>query len=129
MLAGGPRSAKTTRAKRWGILSECPVFHTDDAMGLGWSECSAEVATWFDRRGPWIIEGIAAVRALRKWLRTRRPAPCDLVVWMDTPVVVLTTGQESTFKGCRTVWAEIVPELVDRGVVAMSYLGAQRVRG
>ena len=57
--------------------------HTDDVKHLEWSAASLEVATWFDAPGPWIVEGAAAVRALRKWLATNPfITPADAIYWM-----------------------------------------------
>lgn len=130
VIAGGPHSGKTTLALKLGAArGDCPVYHSDDAMALGWSECSAEVALWLDRPGPFIIEGVATVRALRKWMRAHDGAPCDIVLWLDAPLTELTPGQAALFKGCRTVWSEITPELVDRGVRVLSHLHRARGRG
>lgn len=82
-----------------------------------WSEASARVSLWLDCPGPFIIEGVAAVRALRKWLeRNRTGKPADLIIAMWIARVPLTDGQERMAKGCRTVWREISPELEARGV-------------
>ena len=40
-----------------------------------WSAASAEVARWLDDEGPWIIEGVAMSRALRKWRRSSLCVP------------------------------------------------------
>lgn len=112
VIAGVPRAGKTT-------LAGPDAHHTDALIGTrAWSEASAEIATWFDIfRAPWTIEGVAAVRAFRKFLRARgNVAPCDRVVWLDTPRVALTPGQETMAKGCRTVWREVRPELLARNV-------------
>lgn len=115
VIAGVPRAGKTTMANSYVR----PIArHTDDLIGSRpWSEVSVEVATWFDAPGPWIVEGVAAVRALRKWLRTHDTgAPCDRVIWFDVPRVAPLPGQLVMAKGCRTVWHEIRAELVARGV-------------
>lgn len=113
-IAGGPRCGKTTLASALGVA---PVRHTDDLISKGWSEASAEAATWFDETGPWIIEGVAVPRALRKWLAAHPDGkPCDIVYWLDTPHTELTKGQRGMLRGCETVWREIVGELERRGV-------------
>lgn len=96
-----------------------PKRHTDDLISFGWSRASEIIATqWFIMPGPWVIEGVAAVRALRKWLRAHpEGAPCDRVIWMNTPHVMLAPGQDTMAKGCRTVWNEISAELEGRGVI------------
>lgn len=111
-IAGGPRCGKTTLAETLGAAR-----HTDDLIERGWSEASALTATWFDEPGPWIIEGVAVPRALRKWLAANPEGrPCDVVHWLGAPRVPLTDGQVSMFKGCAKVWGEIVGELQRRGV-------------
>jgi hypothetical protein len=98
------------------------VLHTDDLIGkLDWSSASAQVATWFDAPGSWIIEGVAIPRALRKWLATHpscapNRTPCDEIRWLGTPRVPLTSGQAAMAKACETVWDEVRPELERRGV-------------
>lgn len=114
IIAGGPRSGKTTLAATYPGL----VLHTDSLIWeLDWSAASAEAAAWFDVPRPWVIEGVAAVRALRKWLAAHASGqPADLVLWLGTPRMALTRGQEMMAKGCETVWAEVLPLLRARGV-------------
>lgn len=141
-IAGGPRTGKTTLAGKIAadiVTMECdscgwpaaehgcatpilgrviaPVRHTDDLIHLGWSEASAAAALWFDEPGPWIVEGVAVPRALRKWLASH-PAgkPCDVVYWLEDPHEELTPGQAAMTKGCATVWEEVADELHARGV-------------
>ena len=111
---GGPRTGKTTLANTYDV----EVRHADDLIGeCEWSEVSERVAVWFDRPGPWVVEGVAAVRALRKWLaRCPDGRPCDLVVWLDVPRVDTTSGQDAMGKGCATIWADVEAELIARGV-------------
>ena len=119
VIVGGPKTGKTTFAKKLSSDTEIvPVRHTDDVISLGWSEGSAEVATWFDKPGSWIVEGVAAVRALRKWLDAHRDGkPCDVVKMMLTgPFGTPTKAQAAMTKGHNTVWAEIENDLRDRGV-------------
>lgn len=117
VIVGGPRCGKTTLAATLGL----PTRHTDDVIGLGWSEASAEVATWLDAPGPWCIEGVAAARALRKWLAAHESgAPCDEIRLLWVPLVERTDGQERMALGIETVWCEISDELIARGVAVVS---------
>ena len=117
VVAGGPRVGKTTLANSVGERSGLVVRHTDDLALMGWSEASAAASHWFDSPGRWAVEGVATVRALRKWLlRERFGKPCDVVVWLETPRVRLTHGQDALAKGCATVWHDVAPALRDRGV-------------
>ncbi len=115
VIAGVPRSGKTILADQLTDMGE--VQHTDDLIGhLEWSAASAAVARWFDEAGPWVIEGVATIRALRKWFRAH-PAglPCDLLLWLPTPCVPLTQGQRRMAKACDTVYREVQPQLLSRG--------------
>lgn len=126
VVAGGPRTGKTTYA---GTLTPHPL-HTDVLVGtVPWSGASEEVAEWFDRPGPWVVEGVAAVRALRKWLAAHPTGkPCDSVRWLAEPKVSRDRGQETMAKGCETIWAEVLPLLRKRGVTIVHGLPVPVVR-
>lgn len=118
LVAGGPRVGKSTLAFRLATSSAVPVFGSDSLIGAySWSDASAEVAKWYSLPGPWIIEGVAVPRAIRKWLASHPTgSPADLIYYSDAPKVLRTQGQERMGKGVSTVWAEIVDELKSRGV-------------
>jgi len=129
VIVGGPRTGKTTLAATLGL----PARHTDDVMRLGWSAASAEVATWFGAPGPWVVEGVATARALRKWLAAHAAGrPCDRVILLWRPAVDVTPRQSVMARGVRTVWREIAPEVVVRGVEVLvcpeGHADAQEVR-
>ena len=122
VVIGAPRAGKTTYADARGQREGVEVRHTDDLIGtLDWSGVSAHVAsTWFAEPGPWIVEGVAAVRALRKWLRNNREGmPCDEVVVLEHPWIALTAGQARMAKVCAKVWREIRADLEQRGVLVV----------
>lgn len=116
VITGGCRCGKTSFSNGLNCTS---VLHGDDllASGTSWSGLSEEMSWWFDRQGSWVIEGVQASRALRKWLESH-PAgkPCDMVIRMTSPKSELTSGQVTMNLGERTVWDEIEPELRQRGV-------------
>lgn len=142
VITGGPRTGKTTladqlvedgnrnharelreagRTNRALLLYIPPtVHHTDDLMPMGWSNTTQHVADhWLDATGPWIIEGVAVCRALRKW-REAHPGespPVDKVIRLTTPHVALTKGQATMAKGDETVWQEIAGWLYAAGVM------------
>ena len=113
-MAGGPRTGKSTLAGALGL----PVLSTDVLIvSYDWSQASEQVATWFDLTGPWVIEGVAAGRALRKWIKANLEGkPCDHILYLTHAYEQLTPGQATMAKGCATVWREILPELLKRGV-------------
>lgn len=128
VILGGPKTGKTTLAgglqrdltNYFGPLSTGQVRHTDDLIHLGWSEASQAAALWLDEPGPWIIEGVAVVRALRKW-RDAHPGaapPVDRVIRLATPLphVEISSGQAAMAKGEYTIWREIRAWLIDHGI-------------
>ena len=118
LVTGGPRTGKTTIAAEFGGVRAVPVRGTDSLIGAyDWSAASAVVAEWFDAPGPWIIEGVAVPRALRKWL-AKHPTgkPADKVVWLEFPKVDRTPRQDSMARAVETVWLQVQPHLVRRGV-------------
>lgn len=133
VICGGPRTGKTTQAgslqrdltNYFGPLSTGQIHHSDDLIAelahLGkdaWSEGSRRVTEWLDAPGPWIIEGVALARALRKWREAHpgEPPPVDRVIRLTTPHVELTRGQAAMAKGEETVWQEIAGWLLGEGV-------------
>lgn len=116
IITGGSRTGKTTLAAQ--ICGSHPVWHTDSLVELPWSEQSNTVACWLQHPGPWIIDGCAATRALRKWLDLADDGvpPCEVIIRCVRPVVERTKGQETLSRGEATIWAQIEIELVARGV-------------
>lgn len=128
-ITGGPKTGKTTLAERLFERHDWPhaqpncdgcgqLYHTDDLIHLGWSEASQAATAWLDEPGPWIIEGVAVVRALRKWRDQHpgEPPPVDRVIRLTTPHVELSKGQATMAKGEETVWQEIAGWLLGSGV-------------
>ena len=113
VICGGPKTGKTT-------LGGPDALHTDDLIAThGWSQDSQHIADdWLERPGPWTIEGVTAVRGLRKWLRANPEGkPCDKALLLTVPHVELTPKQASMAKGIATVWDEIATDLRSRGVI------------
>jgi hypothetical protein len=129
VICGGPRTGKTTFAAtisdEAGDPTGITVGHTDDLIAqcahLGkdaWSEASRLAGLWLDRPGPWIIEGVALARALRKWREAHlgEPPPIDRVIRLTESHVALTKGQAAMAKGEETVWREIESWILHAGV-------------
>lgn len=132
IIVGGPKSGKTETSNALSkIIYErtipgftIPLRHTDDLIGKGlsWSEESLHVSTWFDDPGPWIIEGIVTVRALKKWL-ARSPIhekPADYIFYAEVARVPLNLKQQALMKQCNDVWKEVWLPLLSSGVVVRS---------
>lgn len=116
-IAGGPRTGKSTLSARLERSLGLQAQHTDDLVGvLEWSECSEEAARWMAEPGPWIIEGTAVIRALRKALKASPERPCDVLLVLTEPKVPTTRGQDAMAKGVATVLSGIIDELRARGV-------------
>ena len=113
VIAGGPKTGKTTLAARMG--REC--LHTDDLIHLGWVGARDEVARRLGPDAPAVIEGVQTIRGLRQWLREHPEGkPCDELIWLERAKVPRTQGQAIMARGIETVLLEIEPELVRRGV-------------
>lgn len=116
VIIGGPKTGKTTLATELAEQTHGIVRHTDDLMKLDWSAASAVASEWFDL--PYdVIEGVMAVRALRKWLkRNAKGKPCDKILYLTKIHVPLTHGQRSMTKSIATIFEGIYDALVARGV-------------
>jgi hypothetical protein len=116
VVAGGPGRGKSTLAKKL-VGPGVRHHHGEELVGIEWSAGSELASTWFDEPGPFVCENVGMARALRKWL-ARNPTgiPADVVVHLAEPTRETTAKQESMARGCATVWAEIKPELLLRGV-------------
>jgi hypothetical protein len=117
VIAGGPRTGKTTLASTIAAEHGLSPLSTDDLMGrFEWSALSEHVAERMSEPGPWLWEGVRAVHAMRKWLASHpQGAPADFVLWLSVPKVERTPGQVTMGKGVTKVWQEIAAELRRRG--------------
>jgi hypothetical protein len=117
-IVGAPRCGKSTLARRMAFRLGLEAWHTDDLCGvLEWSEASDEVARWMAHPAPWLVEGVAVARALRKCLRAAPDEkPVDHVIYLTEAVAPQTQGQIAMGKGIATVWKAIEPALLALGV-------------
>jgi hypothetical protein len=124
IVIGGPRTGKSTYARMLraqGIKTYCTdpkslVKEPEDDVeylpeGLDWSEGSQYVAdNWLDKENV-CIEGVATVRALRKYIDKHSGLPKGAnVVTLDRQHGEPTKGQVSMKKGVDKIWKEIEPK-------------------
>lgn len=111
-IVGPPKSGKTTLAGDGE-----GVRHTDDLIELGWSEASEKASYWFDEPDVRVVEGVAVLRAARKWMR-RNPEgrPFHRLVYLSRPRVPLTRGQRSMGAAIQNMLIDLGTELLRRGV-------------
>ncbi len=118
VIIGAPLAGKSTLAQSFGV----PVFCTDTEeqtrekiVGvtylppqLNWSAHSQYVAEkWLTMNGDWVIEGVAAVRALRKWaVMHPNTMPCDKIIFLKRKAN-RTQGQMTMEKGIENIWSEV----------------------
>ena len=97
-ICGAPKTGKSTLSE---MATDRKTIHSDDFINLGWSEASEHIVrTLNDFDGAFCVEGVAVARALRKGLIV------DAVVWLPTPHVPLSKGQETMRKAVKTVFQE-----------------------
>lgn len=116
LIIGGPKVGKTTMARRlaasrWQLhlctdpQRMCPpgVIGTPDE--LDWEGTSSWVAEHWIGRGHTIVEGVAVVRALRKWREAHPDAglPYDELIHLKQPHAELTKAQLTMAKGHDTI--------------------------
>lgn len=117
LIAGLPKTGKTTLALRLGNSLSIPVRHADELNKThAWSAQSLEVAAWMGVRSPWIIEGVTVVRAIRKWMNSSRDKPADVIYWGSEPYLPLDDNQRRLGAGCATIWSGLLTELGKRNV-------------
>lgn len=120
LITGAPRTGKTTMGMFYaeqGIRHYCtdprdlcPAGVPGTPVGLGWSECSQWVADkLLELPGPWVIEGVAVPRALRKWHAAHpdAPPPADRLIVLTEQHEALTARQDAMGVGLLAVLADL----------------------
>lgn len=140
ILVGGPRCGKSTLARKLRKQYNIPTFCTDPLSlvkdledgvtylpeGMEWSESSKFVLDrWMSKEGPWCIDGIASVRAIRKAITEGKKDILEgvyiLPVLKQYQDAVTKKGQISLLKGVEKVWYEILP-LISNNVITEDFL-------
>jgi adenylate kinase family enzyme len=97
VITGVPQGGKSRLAALLSQLLDAKAISTDLVKDLDWSEASQKVSEWFEEPGPWIIEGVAVPRALRKWQARNpdKPPPFEKIIVITQPrFAYVTVGQE-----------------------------------
>lgn len=122
VICGWPGSGKSELAKELGSKMGVTPMATDSiSRTMDWSSASETISHWFDKEGPWIIEGVAVPRALRKWLArntkgtTLPDVPFDRLFVLPHPNeevrLKMKPGQITMGRGHDTVLRELNPWL------------------
>jgi hypothetical protein len=113
VVTGYPNSGKSTLANLLVLTSgqlAQDLLKTDALLEThDWSDLSQAVSGWFEKPGPWIIEGVAVPRAIRKW-RAKHPKagpPFDIFVYMRRDFADFRPGQRGMANGLDTVMLEL----------------------
>jgi len=115
LIIGGPKGGKTTRARQLSLTHGIPIQHFDSYISkYDWSEMSDQIAKWLDDPGPWIKEGVAGSRGLRKWLRKNKKIPDFEIIVLNEPKMKLTQGQDRMHKNHSKILKECMDEIEQR---------------
>lgn len=105
IITGPPRTGKTTLSKNYESSNK--VFHTDDWISKGWSGQSEECVRVIETEKIFVIEGVAAIRGIRKYLDKHGELPVDhIIILTEIHEQYTKEGQWSMAKGIRTVLDE-----------------------
>jgi adenylate kinase family enzyme len=120
IIIGGPKTGKTTLAR--AATGDTPAYHTDDLIpGRSWADqgdaafmmlCRANL----DDPDGFVYEGVLAVRALSRWLKSRTDSPCDQLLVLTVPRVSQTPEQQRLGKAIMTQFQPLIPGLRALGV-------------
>ncbi len=97
-IFGAPKTGKTTLSS---TVTDRSVIHSDDWMHLSWSDASTALVQHCNAvETPYVVEGVAIPRALRKGLLV------DAVIQLTKRYEALTPAQNAMSKGLQTVFRE-----------------------
>lgn len=124
LILGVPRAGKSTLAEELQTKLDIPLVHIDQwVKDMPWSFVSDKVAEKLDTEGPWIMEGVAGIRGLRKWLLLHQGKPDCYIVWLSEPKVKLTAGQDNMRSGTLTIFKGVKETLDFRGITILDSKG------
>jgi hypothetical protein len=117
-IGGGPKSGKTTFA---ALCHDRPTVHTDDYIQESKGTVAERAAAWkaaaelavveCSKHAAFLVEGVRVTRVLKLGVEV------DVLVWLETPLMPLTKGQETMRKGCETKLEALMAEMPQLKVV------------
>lgn len=129
LIIGGPKTGKSTLGRRLSGELSVPLKCSDFTNRGGdieplkfatkdeqWSYASEKVAEWLDDPSDMVIEGIAVVRGIRKWLKQhpKDPLPFEKIIYLTVSQQELGKGQHALCRSVNTIFGEILPAIKDR---------------
>lgn len=117
-IVGGPRTGKTTYARKLADKLGLPLVNTDDFIPLGWAGSSGKAAEVIAGARRLLIEGVTVPRALRRLIEDHpRRRPIERLIILGRPKIKRTKGQEAMARGLAKILDEILPRLRRLGVI------------
>jgi len=83
-ITGPPKSGKTTLS---GLVTDRPVFHTDDWIDLPWKDIPVAILGATQHLDRFVVEGIQVPRAIKRGLEV------DVILVLDEPYIPLSKAQ------------------------------------
>lgn len=113
VITGVARSGKTHRARQLSAKAR----GSDELLLLPKSDQSEEASRWLDQPGPWVLEGVMMLYALRRWLeRNPKGKPADRVEFLNEFRLFPRPGHTRQAGEIRRAWPAVRNALRARGV-------------
>lgn len=117
VIAGGPRTGKSSFARKLNEKLNIPIISTDNYIACGWSEAPHKIIEDIIDLPDYILEGVNSGRTIRKLVEKDIKLEFDKVYYLEQPMVEYDKkGQAALNKGCKTVWLDVIPSLDDAGI-------------
>lgn len=121
-LGGTPKAGKTTVFAP--LCTDRPIVHTDDFIedmtdvgaaerARRWKEAADKALVQCSGLPAFLLEGVRATGVIKAGLEI------DVLVWLGTPLVPLTKGQETQRKGRETTLEKLMAEMPQLKVVRL----------
>lgn len=117
VIAGAPRCGKSTLLRELALDFPCAVSTDDFIHHTPWEEVPNACIRVLEKYDSWALEGVNAVRVLRRWIRDLGTCPLiDKVYYLTKPMAPRKPAHESMAKGIHKQWREVEPWLLKMGV-------------